>query len=171
MSATPATTDDKSDAADTNFGDLDKYISLPRLSGLALATDGSRLVTSVATKSADGKKYVNALWELDPAGVRAARRLTRSAPGESAATFLPDGGVLFSSKRPDPAVTEPDEDHAALWLLPAAGGEARQVASRPYGIGAVAVATQTGRVAFSAPSIPGTGDSEEDAAKQKARKD
>lgn len=171
MSATPAQTDDNTNAADTNFGDLDKYVSLPRLSGLALARDGSRLVTSVATTSADGKKYVNALWELDPAGARSARRLTRSAPGESAATFLPDGGLLFISKRADPAVTEPDEDHAALWLLPAGGGEARQVASRPFGIGQVAVAEQTGRIAFAAPSMPGTVDADEDAAKQRSRKD
>lgn len=171
MSATPRATDKTPNATDTNFGDLEKYIALPRLSGLALAPDGSRLVTSVATKSADGKRYVNALWEIDPAGTRAAHRLTRSAPGESAATFLPDGGLLFTSKRADPAATEPDEDHPALWLLPAGGGEARQVVSRPYGLGPVAVARQTGRIAFAAPSVPSSADADEDAARQQARKD
>ena len=31
------------------FDDLDAYLALPRLSGLTLSPDGSRLVTSVAT--------------------------------------------------------------------------------------------------------------------------
>jgi dipeptidyl aminopeptidase/acylaminoacyl peptidase len=171
MSAIPEATNENASAAESAFGDLEKYIALPRLTGLTLAPDGSRLVTSVAAKSADGKKYVNALWELDPTGVGAAHRLTRSAPGEAGAAFLPDGSLLFTSKRADPAVAEPDGDHPALWLLPASGGEARQVSSRPYGIGPLAVAAETGRIAFAAPSVPGSADSDEDAAKQQARKD
>jgi len=71
--------------------DLDFYLSLPRVAGLALAPDGGRLVTAVATPGPDGKKFTSALWELDPAGQAAPRRLTRSAPGETLAAFLPDG--------------------------------------------------------------------------------
>ncbi|HEV2871185.1 MAG TPA: S9 family peptidase, partial [Actinomycetota bacterium] len=77
--------------------DLDLYLSLPRVAGLTLAPDGGRLVTSVATPSPDGKKFAGALWELDPAGETAPRRLTRSAPGEANAAFLPDGSLLFTS--------------------------------------------------------------------------
>ncbi|HEY4725861.1 MAG TPA: S9 family peptidase, partial [Actinomycetota bacterium] len=77
--------------------DLDLYLSLPRVAGLALAPDGRRLVTSVATPARDGKTFTSALWELDPAGAAAPRRLTRSAPGEANAAFLPDGSLLFTS--------------------------------------------------------------------------
>ena len=63
------------------FDDLDDYLALPRTSGLALAPDGSRLVTAVQTLNADRTKYVTALWEVDPTGTRPARRLTRSAKG------------------------------------------------------------------------------------------
>ena len=37
---------------------------------------------------------------------------------------------------PDPAVKDATDEVPALWLLPAPGGEARQIASRPGGIGA-----------------------------------
>src|SRR3954447_18625749 len=114
--------------------DLDHYLTLPRVQDLKLSPDGTRLVTAVATVGPDGKKFVTALWELDPAGVRAPRRLTRSAPGESGAAFLPDGSLLFRSARPDPdekpgAKDDREEDAPLLWLLPADGGEARPVAA------------------------------------------
>jgi hypothetical protein len=48
--------------------DLDAFLALPRVSGLALSPDGSRLVTSVSTVAPDGTKFQSALWELDPAG-------------------------------------------------------------------------------------------------------
>ena len=98
--------------------DLDLYLSLPRVAGLALAPDGRRLVTSVATPGPDGKRFASALWELDPAGQAAPRRLTRSAPGESGAAFLPDGSLLFTSTRDDPEATgdaTPDGEVARLW--------------------------------------------------------
>ncbi|HEX4908540.1 MAG TPA: S9 family peptidase, partial [Actinomycetes bacterium] len=87
------------DAGSQPTFDLDLYLTLPRVAGLALAPDGGRLVTSVATPGPDGKKFTSALWELDPAGQAAPRRLTRSAPGEASAAFLPDGSVLFTSAR------------------------------------------------------------------------
>lgn len=69
----------------TPFHDLDAYVALPRAAGLALSPDGTRLVSSLATLGPDSTKYVSALWEIDPAGERPARRLTRSAKGESGA--------------------------------------------------------------------------------------
>ena len=33
---------------ETPFGDLDDYIALPRVSGLAVSPDGSRVVTTVS---------------------------------------------------------------------------------------------------------------------------
>src|SRR5215203_5008149 len=87
-------------ASTSPFHDLDAYVALPRLSGLALSLDGARLVTGVTTLNPKRTKYVTALWEVDPTGERPARRLTRSAKGESGARFTPDGSLLFVSRGP-----------------------------------------------------------------------
>ncbi len=158
----------------TAFQELTTYVALPRLSGLAISPAGDRLVTGVDTPSADGKKYATALWEIDPSGERPPRRLTRSAPGEAQPAFLPDGTLLFTSKRPDAEAKPGDDDsdeEAALWALPPGGGEARRVASRPGGIAEVAVARDAGDVAFTAPVLPGTTGAEEDERRRKDRKD
>src|SRR5207249_4006615 len=124
--------------------DLDAFLSLVRVDGLALSPDGFRLATSVAAVAPDGKRFLTGLWQLDPQGSTPPRRLTRSAKGESAPAFLPDGSLLFTSARPDPAAKDEDddgeEDRAALWLLPAGGGEARLVTGPPGGVDGVAVA-------------------------------
>ena len=75
-------------------------------------------------------------------------RLTRSAKGETGAAFLPDGSVVFTSARPDPDAKKGDDrdDRAALWLLPAGGGEARLLADPPAGVDGLAVARDSGAV-------------------------
>ena len=87
----------------TAFHDLDAYVALPRIGGLALSPDGRRLVTAVG--------------ELDPKRTRYDHRAVggrpgRRAPGAAAdpqrrgrvgAAFMPDGALLFASARPGPA--------------------------------------------------------------------
>jgi dipeptidyl aminopeptidase/acylaminoacyl peptidase len=155
--------------------DLDAYLALPRVAGLILSPDGTRLVAPVATVAPDGKKFVTALWELDPGGDRPPRRLTRSAPGESGAAFLPGGSLLFTSARKDPEA-KPDEDgdgeeKAAIWLLPAEGGEARPVASAPAGIHAVAVARDAGTVVYATRLHPAAGTLDDEERRIKAASD
>ncbi|WP_375141879.1 alpha/beta fold hydrolase [Zhihengliuella sp.] len=123
----------------TPFDDLDRFIGLRRLGGLALSPDGRRLVTGVSELDAESTRYVTGLWEIDPDGQRPARRLTRGAQhvkdnrGESQARFTLEGDLLFVASRPQGE----DDDAPALWRLPAWGGEAYRVAEHPGGIGAV----------------------------------
>jgi dipeptidyl aminopeptidase/acylaminoacyl peptidase len=154
--------------------DLDLYLRLQRVAGLALSPDGRRLVTSVSLPGPDGKKFVSALWELDPAGGAGPRRLTRSAPGESNAAFLPDGSLLFTSTRPDPEAPpggKDDEEVAGIWLLPAGGGEARPVATTPAGVELLRLARDAGTVVYRTGVFLGADDLEADRRRQGARKD
>jgi dipeptidyl aminopeptidase/acylaminoacyl peptidase len=160
----------------TAFHDIGAYVGLPRTQGLALSPDGTRLVTIVATLDAKSTAYVNAVWELDPDGVRPARRLTRSAEGESTPAFLPDSSLLFVSARPsdvpDPkAAPGGDRPAPALWQLPAGGGEARLVARRPGGVGGPVVARDTGQVLLQSSTMPGADDADTDAQRRAARKE
>jgi dipeptidyl aminopeptidase/acylaminoacyl peptidase len=144
----------------TPFHDLQDYLAVPRVEGLRLSPDGERLVAVVKSLSPDRKKYLTALWEIDPAGEQPPRRLTWSAQGESGPVFQPDGTLLFLSSRPDgqaaPAEPEPPE-RPALWALPPGGGEARCAAARPGAISAPLVAREAGPVVVTVAALAGHG--------------
>src|SRR6201995_5438772 len=92
-------------SARTPFHDLGDFVAIPRVGALRLAPDGSWLAATVQTLSPDRKKYLTSIWRIDPQG-GPARRLTRSAEGEGSPRFLPDGSLLFTSRRPDPATAK-----------------------------------------------------------------
>ncbi|MET3945450.1 dipeptidyl aminopeptidase/acylaminoacyl peptidase [Arthrobacter sp. UYCu512] len=165
-STDPAT---QGEQPETPFHNLDHYLAIPRVSGLVLSPDGGRLVTTVATLNAKGTEYGTALWELDPAGQKQARRITRSAKGETGAVFA-GGDLYFSSARPDPESPEADPVNA-LWMLPAGGGEARVAHTRAGGIGTLLAAQGTGALILNAAVLPGATDEGGDAELRKARKD
>ncbi|WP_214320254.1 S9 family peptidase [Nonomuraea sediminis] len=147
------------------FNDIRDYVGIPRVLSLKLAPDGSRLVSVVQSLNPDGKSYGTALWGIPVDGEPT--RLTRSAKGESSADFTDTGDVLFTSARPDPTVKDSDDEVPALWLLPRSGGEARQVATRPGGIGGFRTAGQV--VVFAADVLNGEEAAEEE--RRKARKE
>ncbi|RIK14481.1 MAG: S9 family peptidase [Acidobacteria bacterium] len=154
----------------TPFHDLDHYVAVPRLSGLAVSPDGTRLVTTVATVNRKGTGYSSAVWEVDPTGERPAHRITRSAKGEAGAAFSASGDLYFTSARPDPDADE-EEPRAALWLIPAHGGEARVVLSRPGGVGGVTCARDADVVLVTAGVLPGASDEEQHATLFELRKE
>ena len=156
----------------TPFHDLADFVAMPRVTALRLAPDGTWLAAAVQTLSADRKKYLTSIWRIDAKG-GPARRLTRSAEGEGSPRFLPDGSLLFTSRRADPAGQQPDGDSgdvAALWLLPAAGGEARVVAALPGGITAAEVAREAGGIVVGSPVLPAAGNGDDTRLRQE-RKD
>ncbi|MBB3603166.1 dipeptidyl aminopeptidase/acylaminoacyl peptidase [Mycolicibacterium sp. BK556] len=151
-----------------SFDDLDDYLALPRVSGLAVSADGSRVVVCIAELNTAKTEYVTAVWELDPAGEAPARRLTRGAKGESAPVFAADGDLLFTSVRP---TEDDDKPPAALWRLPAEGGEAGLLAELPAGISAVRTARAASAVVIGAPLLPSADTVDDDRRLRKLRKD
>jgi len=159
-----------------NLGELSEFMAIPRVESIRLSPDGRWIAATVANLSPDKKKYVSSIWRIDPGGA-APVRLTRSAEGESAQAFLPDGSLLFVSARPDPAQAKQDSqpdgaaDKPALWVLPPGGGEAYRLAAPPGGVAQVAAARNAPRYALSAKAFPGTTDSAQDTGRRKARAD
>src|SRR6478609_7220858 len=149
----------------SGFASFDDFLAVSRVDGLALSPDGSRLVAAVSELNEDGDKFVSSLWELDQAGRTSARRLTRSAKGERAPAFHPDGSLLFTSGR-----DADDDGPPALWRLPAIG-EAERVFSRPGGVNGTSVALSSGSVVVATKAFAGTAGAEADEKRRKARKE
>lgn len=155
--------------ASSAFDSLDDYIALPRVEALALSPDGVRVVLTVATLAKDATSYERSLWAVAADGSGTPRRLTRSTKGESGAAFTANGDLLFLSSRPD---TDGDDADTQLWVLPAAGGDARPVTRLAGGVSAIAATAEgADRVVLSAELLPSTRTIEEDAKLRARRKD
>jgi dipeptidyl aminopeptidase/acylaminoacyl peptidase len=165
----------------TSFYNLGDYVAIPRVTALRLSPDGSWLAAAVQTVGGEPKKYLTSIWRIAITPDDRPVRLTRSAEGEGDPGFLPDGSLLFVSKRPAPpggAGGDGDvgQDKPALWLLPAGGGEARRIAAPPGGVGGVAAARGTTprgtpTVVFAALTLHGAEAADEDLSRRKARKE
>ncbi|CAN5498864.1 S9 family peptidase [soil metagenome] len=154
--------------AATPFEDLDDYLALRRVTGLAASADGSRVVVTIAELTEKKTEFVSAIWELDPAGHEPARRLTHGVKGESSPVFTTGNHLLFIAARP---AEEDDKPPAALWRLPATGGEAERLLELPGGVSGVKAATGAPRTIVTAPLLPSAADVENDRRLRKLRKD
>jgi dipeptidyl aminopeptidase/acylaminoacyl peptidase len=152
----------------TPFHDLDAFLALPRVSGLVVSPDGSRVVTTIGELNGERTEFISAVWELDPAGERPARRLTRGAKGESAPAFTAGNDLLFVAVR---ATDEADPPPASLWRLPAAGGEATQVLDLPGGVDAVHTAREEDVTLVSTAMLPSATGVDDDKRLRALRKD
>jgi dipeptidyl aminopeptidase/acylaminoacyl peptidase len=155
----------------TPFDSLDDYIALARIDGLALSPDGERVVLTVATLNREKTAYERALWSMPSDGSAQPVRLTRSAKGESGVGFTASGDILFVSARPD-ASADKDPEAPQLWLLPAAGGEARAVTRLAGGVsGIAATASDSDAIVIAADLLASATDLESDATLRAERKD
>ena len=149
--------------------DLDAYLDLPRVTGLAASPDGSRVALVVAQLDEKKSKFVSALWETDPAGERPARRIAFSERGESAPAFAADGSLLFLSSR---GSGEGGEDPpTSVWRLPAEGGEASEVAKFPGAVAGILPARAAATTVVTAQTLSGASGAESDEKLRKLRKD
>ncbi|HEY2505598.1 MAG TPA: prolyl oligopeptidase family serine peptidase [Streptosporangiaceae bacterium] len=157
------------------LGDLREFMTIPRVTALRLAPDGSWLAAVVQAVGGEPPKYLSSIWRIDTAGDRAPVRLTRSADGEASPEFLPDGSLLFTSKRPDAEASKRDgeasKDKPAVWQLPAGGGEAARIAAPGGGVAGLATASDAQAYVYAAAVFPGAATSERDAERRKARAD
>lgn len=152
----------------TPFDDLDDYIAIPRTTGLAVSADGTRVVATVAELDPTQTEYVTSIWEIDTNGREPARRLTRGAKGESSPAFTINGDLLFIAVRP---TADDDKPPAALWRLPAAGGEADELLGLAGGLVGVRTATAAERTVVVAPLLPSAADIDSDRRLRALRKD
>ncbi|KAA0083404.1 S9 family peptidase [Mycolicibacterium sp. P9-64] len=157
----------------TPFHDLDDFLALPRVSGLRVSPDGTRVVTTIAELNDKRTEFITAVWELDPAGRRPARRLTRGAKGESAPVFTAVNDLLFVAARPSDDGTSESDDKMpkSLWRLPAAGGEATRVLDLPGGVDAVYAARKADVTLVGTTMLPSATGVDDDERLRALRKD
>ncbi|OZC45286.1 S9 family peptidase [Rhodococcus sp. WWJCD1] len=136
------------------YDDVDEYIGARRVTDVAVTADFSRAVISIAALDDSRTEYRTSLWELDVDGSSPARRITHGEWGESAPVFTASGDLLFSRR-------SNKDDPARLWILPAAGGEARLLETRSAGLSGIkAAGSEAVLVGFS--PVFGSSSTEED---------
>ncbi len=111
------------------------------IQGLAVAPDGSSI--AYTRRTVEHGKYARRLWRTTFRGGRS-DQLTTGGGTDTAPRFSPDGAtLLFISDR---------SGKPQAWVMPLAGGEARQATDLPNGIGGADWSPDGKRLLLTAPS-------------------
>ena len=150
---------------------VEEHVALKRVAEIAASPCGGWLAVSVQRVDREGAKYVSDLWKV-PLDGGAALQLTRGDCKDAAPCFRHDGALAFLSNR-QPNEVKPDEEaekRMQIWLLPAEGGEPRQLTDEPLGVEGFRFAKRAERLVYFAPVIPGVAhDKQRETATQRSK--
>jgi dipeptidyl aminopeptidase/acylaminoacyl peptidase len=134
---------------------VEQHIALKRVTSIAASPDGTWLAVAVQRLDQEGAKYVSDIWKVPTDGGPAVQ-LTRGDSKDTAPCFRRDGALGFlSNRRPNELKADEDADkRMQVWLLPAEGGEPRQLTDEPLGVEAFRFAAAADRLLVFAPVLP-----------------
>jgi dipeptidyl aminopeptidase/acylaminoacyl peptidase len=150
---------------------VEQHVGLKRVAEIAAAPCGTWLAVAVQRLDREGAKYVSDLWRV-PTDGSAAVQLTRGDSMDHSPCFRHDGALAFLSNR-TPNEIKPDEEAAErmqVWLLPAHGGEPRQITDEPLGVAAFRCAKRAARMVLLAPVLLGVAHAQQRETAAKRRK-
>ncbi len=135
---------------------VEQHIERPRVAEIAAAPHGRWLAVAVQRLDQERTRYVADLWKV-PLDGTPATQLTRGDTRDTAPCFAPGGALGFLSNRV-PTEFKSDEDadkRMQVWLLPADGGEPRQLTDEPLGVLGFRFARAGDRLIVLAPVLAG----------------
>jgi dipeptidyl aminopeptidase/acylaminoacyl peptidase len=110
-----------------------------------ISPDGSRVAFVVTLADEEANDYRSAIWVAPMDGAEEPRQFTSGEKRDTTPRWSPDGRRLaFASSRGD------EKAPAAIYVIPAEGGEARKVTNEKESVEAIAWSPDSTRIAYSA---------------------